>query len=284
MSQIFYTISTTLDNDDEVIDPPAPTVLSNGEPGPNTNIYGSSLVITRPTKIKAMNVGNASLVSPITSVYYSKLTLPPAKAEPVAFLPNGVSDAAPGTQYSVLMASASPGVTIYYRLVAPGENGEVLDVNGDPVVDAISTANNSTITVVAPIEIRAQCKGPGYIPSDLTLAVFDQTTPKLGTPVIDPNGAIGMIDDVVPVTVTAVLADGTSPALGSTIHYIFTELGSSPPDVLDSNGVPLPGVTSVSGPETTINAVIPSWLHVKTTAPGYLPSDKASARFLGDAS
>jgi hypothetical protein len=93
-----------------------------------------------------------------------------------------------------------------------------------------------------------------------------------------------MIDDVVPVTVTAVLADGTSPALGSTIHYIFTELGSSPPDVLDSNGVPLPGVTSVSGPETTINAVIPSWLHVKTTAPGYLPSDKASARFLGDAS
>lgn len=272
--QIYYTVSTTQDVDGNVLSPADPTIAPDGSPGDvNTQVYGGPLRIGQPTRIKALAVKNAGLYSSVTSVYYSKLVLPPDKAEPVGFLP-GSKTGPEGTIYDVKLSTATTGATIWYVISPEGSILDPLDASGSSINGSQSIANGGTITVTVPSTVTCRAiktTAPVFTRSDLTTAQYTVLPPPTTLPscTFNPPGGSGTIDETILCTVT-------NSQAGVSIYYIVD------PDVvrdpLDSNGNPLP---FAMGPINSGDSVLvghPSVLSARAVLAGYLPSPNASAR------
>lgn len=277
-TQVFYTISTAQDIAGEVYSPGNPTIAPDGSVGDaNTHIYTGALTIGQPTKIKAMLVRNAGSYGPISSVYYSKLALGAAQAEPVVFNPG--SKVGPlGSFVTTTMTSATPDVTIWYTLVDPGDFIEPIDGTGTPSLDAYSVVNGGSITVAVPTTIYARAiktTAPTFIRSDLSSAVYDPDPGTLSIPACVWDPVVGTPTSIGSSVVFTVF--NTAPG----IQIWITTNSNSYIDPLDSNGNPQPYAQGpyVSGDTfVVVSATSPINLTARAIRAGSIAGDPGYAQ------
>jgi hypothetical protein len=134
-------------------------------PTTSSNPYAAPILVTQTTTIKAMAAAAGWTDSGVAAANYT-LTL---RAATPTFSPLGGTYNAP---QSVVLSSASPGVTIYYTT-----NGSTPTASSTPYTGPISVTRTTTI--------RALAGGGGWSSSPVASATF---TLRAATPTFSPGG------------------------------------------------------------------------------------------------